>query len=142
MGGLEPLPGGHEFVGWGSEQNFTEYTADGHMILDASLPYPDISYRATVEPWVGLPLYPPSGAARHTGGRTVVYASWNGATRALSWRVLGSGSGSGLHPVGNAPRNGFETQIVVPSSDTTFRVQALGAGGRVIGTSRPFHVAR
>jgi hypothetical protein len=142
MGSLEPLPGGHELVGWGSEQNFTEYTADGHMILDAALPFPDISYRAAVEPWVGLPLYPPTGAARHRGGRTVVYASWNGATRVLSWRVLGGRSGSGLRPVANAPKKGFETQMVVPSGDTTFRVQALGAGSRVIGISRTFQVTR
>jgi MFS family permease len=142
MGSLEPLPGGHEFVGWGSQQNFTEYTADGRTeILDAVLPFPDISYRAMVEQWVGLPLYPPSGAARHKNGKTVVYASWNGATQVLSWRVLG-GSGSALHPVASVPKNRFETQIVVPSGDTTFRVQAIGAGRRVIGTSRPFQVAR
>ena len=30
---------------------------------------PDITYRATVEPWVGLPLYPPSGAARRGAGQ-------------------------------------------------------------------------
>jgi EmrB/QacA subfamily drug resistance transporter len=142
MGSLEPLPGGDEFVGWGSEQNLTEFTASGHMILDAYLPFPDLSYRATVEPWLGLPLYPPSGAARHTGGKTVVYASWNGATQVLSWRVLGGRGTSGLTPVGNAPRRGFETQIEVPSSDTTFRVQAIGARHRVIGTSRSFHVTR
>jgi hypothetical protein len=141
MGNLQPLPGGDEFVGWGSEQNFTEYTASGHMILDAYLPFPDLSYRAFVEPWVGLPSYPPSGAARHKHGKTVVYASWNGATQVLSWRVLG-GSGSALHPVASVPKNRFETQIVVPSGDTTFRVQAIGAGRRVIGTSRPFQVAR
>jgi EmrB/QacA subfamily drug resistance transporter len=142
MGSLQPLPGGDEFVGWGSEQNLTEYTASGHMILDGYLPFPDLSYRAMVEPWVGLPLYPPSGAARHKDGKTVVYASWNGATQVLSWRVLGGRSASALAPVGNAPRNGFETQIDVPSTDTTFRVQAIGAGHRVIGTSRPFQVTR
>jgi hypothetical protein len=111
------------------------------MLLDASLPYPDISYRALVEPWVGLPLYPPTGAARHRGGKTVVYASWNGATRAQSWRVLGGRSASRLSPVASARKRGFETQIVVPPGDTTFRVQALGAGGRVIGTSKTFGVS-
>ncbi|HZO78869.1 MAG TPA: MFS transporter [Solirubrobacteraceae bacterium] len=142
MGSLEPLPGGDEFVGWGSQQNFTEYTGSGHMILDGYLPYPDISYRTTVEPWVGLPLYPPSGAARHKAGKTVVYASWNGATRVLSWRVLGGSSSSQLSPVASASRKGFETQIVVPSSDTTFKLEAIGAGNRVIGTSHSFQVTR
>jgi EmrB/QacA subfamily drug resistance transporter len=140
MGSLEPLPGGDEFVGWGSQQNFTEYTADGHIILDAALPYPDISYRAMVEPWVGLPRYPPSGAARRSGGKTAVYASWNGATRVVSWRVLGGRGAGGLSPVARAPKGGFETRIAVPSGDTSFRVQALGPGGRVLGTSRTFRV--
>jgi hypothetical protein len=142
MGNLQPLPGGDEFVGWGSEQNFTEYTASGHMILDAYLPFPDLSYRAFVEPWVGLPSYPPSGAARHKHGKTVVYASWNGATQVLSWRVLGGRGEGGLVPIAKAPRNGFETQIVVPPDDTTFRVQAIGSGHRVLGTSQPFQVTR
>ena len=142
MGSTEPLPNGNELIGWGSQPYLSEYSTSGQRLLEARLPSPDISYRARREPWVGLPLYPPSGAARHTGGRTVVYASWNGATQVLSWRVLGGRSGSGLAPAATAPRKGFETQILVPSSDTTFRVQALGAGGRVIGTSRLFHVAR
>jgi hypothetical protein len=138
MGSLEPLPGGDEFVGWGSEQNFTEYTASGHMILDGFLPYPDISYRTSVEPWVGLPLYPPAGAALHRNGRTTVYASWNGATRVLSWRVLGGSGAGALHPVAAVAKRGFETRIAVPSGDTSFRVEALDGHGRVIGTSKLF----
>ena len=112
------------------------------MILDGYLPFPDLSYRAFVEPWVGLPSYPPSGAARHKHGKTVVYASWNGATQVLSWKVSGGRSAGGLVPVAKAPRDGFETQIVVPPDDTTFRVQAVGSGHRVLGTSQPFQVTR
>jgi hypothetical protein len=40
--------------------------------------------------------------------------------------------------VPSAPSSGFETAIPVPQGDTSFAVQALDAGGRVIGTSRPF----
>jgi EmrB/QacA subfamily drug resistance transporter len=133
MGNLQPLPGGREFVGWGSVQNFTEYTAAGQMILDAYLPFPDITYRALVSRWIGKPLYPPSGAARSSGGKTTVYASWNGATGVASWRVL-----SGGRTVASASKYGFETRIRVPVGDHTFRVQALDANGRVIGTSRLF----
>jgi hypothetical protein len=138
MGDLQPLPGGDEFVGWGSQQNFTEYTASGHMLLDAFLPYPDISYRTIVEPWVGLPLYPPAGAARRRNGKTTVYASWNGATQVLSWRVLGGSGAGSLKAVASASKRGFETRIAVPSTDSTFRVEALDAHGRVIGTSKVF----
>jgi hypothetical protein len=81
MGNMEPLPGGNEFVGWRSQPRFSEFTASGQMLLDAVLPDPDITYRAIVEPWVGLPLYPPNGAAEQCDGRTIVYASWNGATK-------------------------------------------------------------
>ena len=55
MGNIEPLPGGKEFVGWGSQPHFSEYTASGQLLLDAVLPSPDLTYRATVEPWIGLP---------------------------------------------------------------------------------------
>jgi hypothetical protein len=135
MGSVEPLRGGNEFVGWGSQPFFSEYDASGKLLLDARLPGPDISYRAMVEPWVGAPLYPPAAAARRRGGKTTVYASWNGATAVTEWRVLG-GSGSGrMRPVANAGRSGFETAIAVPAGYRTFRVQALDAHGKVIGTS-------
>jgi hypothetical protein len=134
MGSLEPLSNGNEFVGWGSAPFFTEYDSSGNMLLDARLPGHDLSYRATVEPWVGAPLYPPSGAARQAGGRTVVYASWNGATQVRSWRVLGDGS----TPVASAAKSSFETAIPVAKAAKSFRVQALDAHGRVLGTSRAF----
>jgi hypothetical protein len=137
MGSLEPLPNGNEFVGWGSAPFFTEYDSSGNMLLDARLPGHDLSYRATVEPWVGTPTYPPAGAARKAGGRTVVYASWNGATQVRSWRVLGDGSA----PVASAARSGFETAIPVTQTVGSFRVQALDAHGRVLGTSSAFAVA-
>ena len=140
MGDIEPLPGGNEFVGWGSQPRFSECTASGRMLLDAVLPGPDITYRATVEPWVGLPLYPPSGAARQRGGKTTVYASWNGATQVVSWRVLAGSTSHNLVPATTASKLGFETAIVVSSRYRTFRVQALDARSRVIGASAPFAV--
>jgi hypothetical protein len=133
MGSLEPLPGGNEFVGWGSANYFSEYNASGQMLLDAKLPSPDITYRALVEPWTGLPLDPPKGAARKNGGKTIVYASWNGATDVSSWRVT-----AGAHTVATVARSGFETTIAVPSNASAFAVQALDVHGHVLGTSRPF----
>jgi Arylsulfotransferase (ASST) len=141
MGSIEPLPGGNEFVGWGSAPFFSEYDSSGQMLLDARLPGSDITYRATVEPWVGLPLYPPAGAARRGRGKTTVYASWNGATEVASWRVLGGGGAGELTTVASAAKSGFETGIPVAQGYQTFEVQALGAGGRVLGTSQPFTAA-
>lgn len=138
MGNIEPLPDGNEFVGWGSQGRFSEYTASGKMLLDGALPSPDITYRATVEPWIGLPLYPPRGAARRTKQRTTAYASWNGATQVAAWRVLAESRNGTLLPVATASKIGFQTAIAVPGNYRVFRVQALDPRGRILGTSAPF----
>jgi EmrB/QacA subfamily drug resistance transporter len=153
MGDTQPLAGGNVFVGWGSEPYFSEYSRSGQLLLDAELPWPDLTYRATLQGWVGLPLYPPAGAARTTNDSTTVYASWNGATRVASWRVLARPSATvsssspsrpahptAAHPivVGSAVRSGFETAIPVPAGYASFEVQALDAGGHTIGTSTQF----
>ncbi|MGH2855049.1 MAG: arylsulfotransferase family protein, partial [Solirubrobacteraceae bacterium] len=138
MGDAQPLPNGAAFVGWGSEPYFSEYSPSGKLILEGEFPSPDLSYRATVGQWVGLPLPPPVGAARRTGGRTTVYASWNGATQVASWRVLAGPNPGRLSVVAARAKSGFETAIPVPQSYKSFEVQALGANGRVIGASRPF----
>jgi EmrB/QacA subfamily drug resistance transporter len=137
MGSVEPLPNGNEFVGWGSAPWFTEYDSSGRMLLDARLPGSDITYRATLEPWVGQPPYPPAGAARRQSGRTTVYASWNGATQVVRWRVLALGENA-TSTVATAAKSGFETAIPVTQGSTSFEVQALDAQDRVIGTSQPF----
>jgi hypothetical protein len=138
MGNTQPLPNGNVFVGWGSQPYFSEYSRSGQQLLDAAFPTPDLSYRANREQWVGLPLYPPTGAARQKAGTTTVYASWNGATQVASWRVLAGSSGSRLPVVATRAKSGFETAIPVPQSHTTFKVEALDASGRVIGTSQLF----
>jgi EmrB/QacA subfamily drug resistance transporter len=138
MGDTQPQANGDVFVGWGSEPYFSEYSSSGKLLFEAELPGPDLTYRATLESWIGEPLTRPSGAARRAAGRTTVYASWNGATRAASWRVLASPGGGRLSVVATHARSGFETAIAVPASEQSFEVQALAAGGRVIGTSARF----
>ena len=138
MGSTQPLGGGGAFVGWGSQSNFSMFDGSSKMILDVVLPRPDITYRATVEKWVGMPLYPPVGVARVKDGKTTVYASWNGATKVASWRVLAGPSADSLSSAGTVDRSGFETAIALHQSYPAFQVQALDASGRVLGTSRPF----
>src|SRR5207248_2088928 len=123
MGSIQPLANGNELVGWGSEPYFSEYDSNGRLLLDAVLPRPDLSYRASLGQWVGLPLYPPSAAVRTRSGRTTVYASWNGATEVSAWRVLGGSSSTGLRAVATAKKSGFETPIAVPAGTNTFKVQ-------------------
>ncbi len=138
MGDTQPLSDGNVFVGWGSEPYLSEFSSSGKLLLEGQFPGSDLSYRSMVEQWVGLPLSPPAGAARESAGKTTVYASWNGATQVVSWRVL-AGTGSGrMTVVASAAKSGFETAITVPQGNKRFKVQALDSGGHVIGTSRPF----
>jgi hypothetical protein len=141
MGDTEPLTDGNAFVGWGSEPYFSEFTASGKLLLEAELPGPDLTYRAMLEPWVGEPLTSPAGAARRRGGSTTVYASWNGATQVVSWRVLAGSSPSSQVVVTTAAKAGFETEIGVPAGNQSFEVEALDAAGRVLGTSQRFSPA-
>lgn len=139
MGNAQLLPEGKMFVGWGSRPYFSEYSKSGELLLDAVLPGPDLSYRANqIRDWTGLPSYPPSGAARPHGKTTTVYATWNGATLVTAWRVLAGLAPGALVAVATRPTSGFETAIPVGQGYRAFRLQALGANGQVIGSSRVF----
>ncbi len=138
MGSAELLPDGNMFVGYGNLPFFAEYTKSGKMVMDALFPGPDLSYRAIkISPaaFVGQPMSPPSAAVRRSGGTTKVYASWNGSTRVTSWRVLAGPSASQLSPVVTTAKTGFETVIPVSQGGQVFKVQALDAKGKVLGTS-------
>src|SRR5262249_3365629 len=137
MGNLQVLPNGNVFVGWGAQPYFSEYTKDGRLVLDGVLPSPDLSYRATLDQWVGLPLDRPRAAARRVAGGTTVYASWNGATNVAARRVLAGADRGHLRAATADARSGFETELRVPGRQTLFAVEALDAVGAVLGTSRP-----
>ena len=138
MGDAQLLPNGNVFVGWGSQPYFSEYSKSGKLLMDASFPSPDLSYRATVNSWVGLPASPPQGAAKPGSGATAVYASWNGATEVSSWRVLAGTGQHDLSVVAVAPKSGFETRITVKGHFPVYEVQAVDGKGHVIGTSQSF----
>jgi EmrB/QacA subfamily drug resistance transporter len=142
MGDAQLLPDGNVFVGWGSQPYFSEYSSSGRLLLDASLPTPDLTYRATVNNWVGLPSYPPSGAARESSGGTTVYASWNGATGVASWKILAGTSSQNLSVVAGADQTGFETTVNVKGHPSVFKVEAINSKGQVISTSGQFKVSQ
>lgn len=108
------------------------------MLLDASLPGPDISYRAYVEPWAGMPSYPPSGAGRKQGSKTTIYASWNGATQVVKWEVLGGPNAKHLAKVATKSKAGFETAITLKHGFRLYKVEALDSKGHVLGRSKQF----
>jgi EmrB/QacA subfamily drug resistance transporter len=135
MGDTQTLSNGNQFVGWGSEPYLSEFSKTGKVLLEGEFPEPDLSYRSTLEQWEGMPLVGPSGAVRGT----TVYASWNGATKLASWRVLGSAAtGGAMKTVASHARSSFETAIALSQSYKTYEVEALDEHGRVIGRSKPF----
>jgi arylsulfotransferase ASST len=136
QGDVQTLENGDVFIGWGAEPYFSEFSASGRLLFDAHMHGSYQSYRGYRFPWTGAPAEPPAVAAASTGSQVTVYASWNGDTRTASWQVLAGPSATQLTPVASAPRSGFETAIVTPVAEGYVAVQALGAAGEVLGTSR------
>jgi hypothetical protein len=132
---MQTLANGDQFIGWGSESYYSEYTTDGTQIYDVLMPGSDISYRAFSNAWVGLPLTRPAAAVREVDGAQVVYASWNGSTETVAWRLLAGSTPCDLKPVLTAARSGFETALTTTSDGPFFQVQALDAQGHVLQTS-------
>lgn len=134
-GSAQLLPDGRMFVGWGNTPAFSEFSPDGRLLLDGSMPKDDPSYRAFLIDWNGHPLKAPDVAARHRSGGATVYASWNGATNVASWTVYAGKSRSSLARVGSARSSGFETAIAVPDPGPYFAVQPRDAAGAVLARS-------
>ncbi len=124
QGGVQRLPNGNSFVGWGSRRYFTEYDADGNVVLDGRFAAGGDNYRAYRFPWKARPDRPPAATARRDGDRVRVHVSWNGATGVATWELW-----AGSTPWTSVPSAGFETAIsgVTPTRSVT--VRALDAGG-------------
>ena len=138
LGNTDTLGNGGAVIGWGSQPFFSEYNKRGKLLLDARWPGPDLSYRAYLQNWVGKPYFPPSGAVRTRGGRTTVFASWDGATQVTGWRVLAGGDAKHLKVVATARKSGFETAIKLSGGFKAYKVQALDRKGHVLRSSGVF----
>lgn len=136
MGSAQLLGDGRMFVGWGTEPHFSEFAADGSLLLDGDIEKGDASYRGFTADWKGRPTERPAAAARHrTGGGATVYASWNGATNVASWTVFAGATRTSLRQVGSGRRSGFETAIAVRAKGPYFVVQAHDANGKALAKS-------
>jgi hypothetical protein len=142
QGSMQVLPDGEVLVGWGNLPYFSQFAADGTLLLDGQFPVADQSYRAFTAAWTGHPADQPAAAARvNPAGGSAVYASWNGATEVNTWTVLAGPTASTLAKAGSQPRSGFETMIAVNSAGPYFAVTAQDAGGHVLGQSATVRVA-
>jgi hypothetical protein len=137
QGNFQLLGNGDEFIGWGSEPYFSEFSPSGQLLFDAHMHGSYESYRGYRFAWTGAPGGPVALVASPVakpGAATTLHVSWNGDTRTATWRVFGGSSPQALALIGTAPRSGFETAIPVTASPY-MAVQALDASGAVIGTS-------
>lgn len=77
-----------------------------------------------------------SVATRVSGGKTVVYASWNGSTALTQWRVLGGSAANRLKTAGGGAKRSFETSFRLGGRERYVEVQALDIHGKVLNTSK------
>jgi len=124
-------------VGFGVASHVTEFASDGTALLDVALPAGMYSYRGLRLRWNGNPHHRPAVAAaqdRQSGG-SIVYASWNGATKVAGWKVAAGPRQDKLRPVGIARRHGFETVIPIAVHPGYASVTALDHAGRELRRS-------
>ncbi|MGI8714733.1 MAG: arylsulfotransferase family protein [Solirubrobacteraceae bacterium] len=134
-GNVDRLPNGDDLVGWGQANNFTEFNTKGNEVFDARFTGPNASYRAYRSPWTGTPTTRPAVATKVSGGKTVVYASWNGSSALTKWRVLGGSSAKQLKTVGGGAKRAFETSFELGGREGFVEVQALDSHGKVLASS-------
>ena len=136
QGSVQLLPGNRAFVGWGAEPYYTEFDADGTVLMNGQLPMGDQSYRAFTYDWTGQPKDRPAVVVKANPARAAaVYVSWNGATAVETWQVHAGKRESSLSVVATQPRTSFETVIAADSTGPYFMVTAHDASGRQIGQS-------
>lgn len=142
QGSVQLLANGQVFVGWGAQPYFSQFAADGELVLDGQLPVGDQSYRAFALDWTGQPEGSPAVVARPNPARgSAVYVSWNGATAVQTWTVLAGSSPSALAPVSSQARTGFETMISVNSEGPYFAVTGQDSAGTELGRSATVRLA-
>jgi hypothetical protein len=137
QGSVQLLPNRDEFVGYGSERWFSEYSASGELLFDGRMSRGNTSYRAYRLPWSGRPADAPRIAASAKDGQVQVSASWNGATDIARWVLLAGSSAGALTPVAEAPANGFETTITAPTAQPLVAMAAYDAAGNRLTTTAP-----
>jgi hypothetical protein len=142
QGDFQQLPNRDFLAGWGSVPEYTEFGPKGAVLLDANIIGGSASYRAFRFAWHGHPSAPPDAVARTDASGLTVFASWNGATDVVRWRVSAGADRSALQRAGSFATTGFETKMTMPapSGAHVVRIEAMSDDGRVLGTSRAITV--
>jgi hypothetical protein len=128
QGNMQVRADGHVVLGWGSSPQYSEFTADGRLLLDADFGSGE-SYRVYRMPWVGTPPQPKLVVRDGTA-----FVSWNGATEVAAWRFLAGADADDASVLTTVPREGFETSADVLDQPYV-AAQALDADGNVLATA-------
>jgi len=140
QGSMQVLSDGRVLVGWGNLPYFSEFAADGTLLMDGQFPIGDQSYRAFTANWTGHPTEKPVIVAEvNPAGGSTVYASWNGSTELASWTVLAGSSASALKQAGSQQVAAFETAITVNTTGPYFAVTAHDNDGHLLSQSATVH---
>jgi hypothetical protein len=135
-GNNELLGNGDQLVSWGQAPFITEFDSAGKAVFDMHFNALNTTYRAYRSVWHGTPATLPALAAKTSGGKTTVWASWNGSTALNKWRVLGGASAKSLKSVGVGFKRSFETSFRLGKRYAYVAVRALDKNGTVLGTSK------
>ena len=139
LGNIELLPGGNVALGWGLDAVLLGGQSKTARCCSTRCgPCPDLNYRTYVQKWVGIPFFAPSGAVRNNGAKATVYASWDGDTQVVSWRVLAGSSANSLKAVATTTKTGFETTIPLTSSSRSTRCRRSTRAATCSGPRAPF----
>lgn len=143
QGSVQPLPNGNVLVGWGALPYFTEFDPNGTALFHTHFGLSGNdnlqNYRAWKYPWTGSPATDPVilPYALNCTGELYAYVSWNGATDVTTYRFHKTADPTGLSTTSTTshPRTGFETMADLGGFAPYVFVEALDAGGNVLGTS-------
>ncbi|CAK7235484.1 hypothetical protein SBRCBS47491_009308 [Sporothrix bragantina] len=160
QGSLQSLPGGGDFINWGSEGQITEYDGSGVPVFHAFFGRGFLrerlqNYRAFRFNWTGISPETPAVFAEASDNTVRLFVSWNGDTVTQAWRfswveetdaIDGNGKTTVVKTYKDkvVPRRGFETSTRVNrASDVrvlSVRAEALDADQRVLGASSKVNV--
>lgn len=126
---MQTLENGNVFIGWGSGPRCSEFTHEGEMIFDMRY-QAGVSYRGYRIEWQGFPNRPIDYLLEDgPDGTLTCFVSWNGTTEVAEWRIV-TDSGAEL---ARTLRSGFETELTGIPISAYMEVQALNAGGQILG---------
>lgn len=130
MGSARNLANDNLLIGWGSTSvpAVTEYTPQGRVAFELSLPPGDFSYRAYSGPWIGLPSWSPTVVEKDG----ILWYSWNGATEVAGYRIYG-GASKPTTLIESKVKQGFEDSTLLQESYCTYKVVAVGKTGKALG---------